>query len=115
MTGSLENTIDLETWRLFFFETTFGPLSILRLVLLAAILAVGLLPMPNCTRFATMVLTSGSLLVTQAWLGHAAEGGAGLCGASMIAAYLIHILAAGAWVGGLPALSVGLIETRDAN
>ena len=115
MTGGLENVIDLETWRLFFFETAFGPVSILRLALLAAILSIDLLPMPNRTRFAALLANSGLLLITQAWLGHAAEGGAGLYGASMIAAYSIHILAAGAWVGGLLPLLFALIELRNAN
>ena len=52
------------------------------------------------------------LLISQAWLGHASEGGAGLYGAIMITVYATHVLAAGAWVGGLPPLLSGLVEQR---
>jgi putative copper export protein len=50
--------------------------------------------------------------ISQAWLGHAAEGGAGLYGALMITVYAIHALATGAWVGGLPPLLFALVEQR---
>lgn len=58
-------------------------------------------------------MTPGS--ISQAWLGHAAEGGAGLYGAVMIVVYGIHMLAAGAWVGGLPPLLFALVEQRRCN
>ena len=35
------------------------------------------------------------LLISQAWLGHAAEGGAGLYGDIMVTVYSIHVIAAG--------------------
>jgi putative copper resistance protein D len=53
------------------------------------------------------------LLVDQAWLGHAAEGGAGLWGALMILAYSAHVLAAAAWLGGLPPLFFVLRAAQD--
>jgi putative copper resistance protein D len=52
------------------------------------------------------------LLISQAWLGHANEGGAGLYGAAMLIAYAVHALAAGAWVGGLPPLLFACVEQR---
>jgi len=115
MTGSLDSVIDPDTLRLFFFETAFGPLSILRLILLAAIVVIALLPMQDRARFAAILFVSGLLLISQAWLGHAAEGGAGLYGASMIGTYGVHILAAAAWAGGLPPLLFALIEQRTFN
>jgi putative copper resistance protein D len=51
-------------------------------------------------------------LISQAWLGHAAQGGTGLYGATMITVYAIHVLATGAWVGGLPPLLFALVEQR---
>ena len=54
------------------------------------------------------------MLINQAWLGHAANGGASLFGAAMIGAYAIHVLAAAAWVGGLPVLLFALFAGRGA-
>jgi putative copper resistance protein D len=70
------------------------------------------LPWHNRVWFAALLLVGAALLISQAWLGHAAEGGAGLYGALMIAAYSVHLLAAGAWVGGLPPLLFALVEQR---
>jgi copper resistance protein D len=115
MTGGFGSVIDPDTLRLFFFETAFGPLSILRLILLATVLAIVFLPIRDDRRFAALLFVSALLLISQAWLGHAAEGGAGLYGASMIGAYGVHILAAAAWAGGLPPLLFALVEQRNFN
>jgi putative copper resistance protein D len=115
MTGGFGNAVDPVIVHLFFFETAFGPLSILRLILLAAILAIVFLPLQNHKRYAALLVVSALLLINQAWFGHAAEGGAGLYGASMIGVYGIHILAAAAWVGGLPPLLFALIEQRASS
>jgi putative copper resistance protein D len=110
MTSGFGNLTDLENWRLFFFETPFGPVSILRLVVLAIALVLSVRPRDERAWYAAMMLIGAVLLVTQAWLGHAAEGGAGLYGMLMIVAYGIHALAAAAWVGGLPPLLLALAE-----
>jgi putative copper resistance protein D len=60
------------------------------------------------------MMIAALLLISQAWLGHAAEGGAGVYGGLMIAVYSIHILAAAAWVGGLPPLVFALAELRHS-
>ncbi|MEJ0092288.1 MAG: CopD family protein [Methylocella sp.] len=112
MTSDFGSLIDPQTWRLFFFETGFGAVSILRLGLLAAALSIVILPWRDCRSLKGLAAISGLLLVSQAWLGHAAEGGAGLYGAAMIATYGAHALAAGAWVGGLPPLLFALSELR---
>jgi copper resistance protein D len=114
MTSGFNNVADPETLRLFFFETDFGPVSILRLTLLAAAVVIAALPWPNRAWFSALFCIGALLLISQAWLGHAAEGGTGLYGAAMIIAYCIHVLAAGAWVGGLPPLLFALVETRRA-
>jgi putative copper resistance protein D len=103
---------DPQTLRLFFFETSFGVVSIIRLALLAAVVGVVALPMSGLSFLVAPVLIGAVLLVSQAWLGHAAEGGAGLKGAVMIAAYAVHVLAGAAWVGGLPPLLFVLVEQR---
>ncbi|HEY0146453.1 MAG TPA: CopD family protein [Methylovirgula sp.] len=112
MAGSFAEAATRETLQAFFFETQFGPIVIVRLALLAVAMAVLLLP--RDIRFATWLVVSAALLVNQAWLGHAANGGASLFGASMIGAYAIHVLAAAAWVGGLPVLLFALFSGRGA-
>ncbi|SFK08866.1 CopD family protein [Methylocapsa palsarum] len=112
MTSGFSNLADPENWRLFFFETQFGPVSVLRLTLLAAAVVVTLLPWRNRAWFSALLHIGALLLISQAWLGHANEGGEGLYGAAMIIAYAIHALAAGAWVGGLPPLLFACVEQR---
>ncbi len=73
---------------------------------------VAFLPWHGRVWYSALLHLGALLLISQAWLGHAAEGGAGLYGAIMITVYAIHVLAAGAWVGGLPPLLFGLVEQR---
>jgi putative copper resistance protein D len=112
MTGGFSNVVNLETLRLFFFETQFGAVAFLRLMLLGAAVLVALMPWRNKAWFSAHLHIGALLLINQAWLGHAAEGGAGLLGVLMIVAYCIHVIAAGAWVGGLPPLLFVLDELR---
>lgn len=117
MVGGFDDALDPENLRLFFFETQFGPVAAVRLVLFTLAAAIALAPfaLPSWRGrawLASLVFVSALLLVTQAWLGHAAEGGANLYGALMIGTYGVHMLAAAAWVGGLPPLLVALIEQR---
>ncbi|MGI8569661.1 MAG: CopD family protein [Methylocella sp.] len=111
MTKDFGSVIDPEDLRLFFFETPFGAMSILRLALLAIGVVLAFLPWHNRWRFTALVPVSAALLITQAWFGHAAEG-AGLYRAIVITVYAIHTIAAAAWAGGLPALLFALIEQR---
>lgn len=88
-----------------FFQSPFGPVAALRLLLLVA--AGAAVVAPPGARARVLLVVAVALLVDQAWLGHAATGGAGL-----IAAYCVHVLAAAAWIGGLPPL---LFALRDGN
>jgi copper resistance protein D len=114
MTGGFENVVDPSTLQAFFFETQFGPVAILRLALFAVVLALALLPWANRAWFLAMLLAGVLLLVSQAWFGHAAEGGTSLYGALMIFIYAVHMLAGAAWVGGLVPLLLALIELRGS-
>ena len=105
------SVVDPEDLRLFFFETPFGKVSILRLALLAIGVVIAFLPWHGRWRFAALTLVSALLLITQAWFGHSVDG-KGLYRASMITVYAIHVLATAAWVGGLPPLLFALIEQR---
>jgi putative copper resistance protein D len=110
MTNGFASLVDPEMLRLFFTQTQFGPVAVLRLALLASAVLVALLPWGHGGFLAAMGLIGALLLLDQAWLGHAAEGGAGFYGALLIAVYGVHVLAAGAWVGGLPPLLFALFE-----
>lgn len=112
MTGAFAGVVDPTTLHAFFFETAFGPLAVARLILLAAVVAFAILPMRARLRFAAVAVASALLLVSQAWLGHAAEGGDTLYGTAMIVAYAAHVLAGAAWVGGLPPLLLAIVEQR---
>ncbi|MGB6655543.1 MAG: CopD family protein [Methylovirgula sp.] len=112
MTGSFANVVDPTTLQVFFSQTPFGPVALLRLALFAAIVLLALLPRQDRAWRLTMLVAAALLLVSQAWFGHAAEGGASLYGALMIFAYSVHMLAGAAWVGGLVPLLFTLLELR---
>lgn len=105
------SVLDPEDLRLFFFETPFGTVSIVRLALFAIAIAIAFLPRHKNWQFAVLVPVSAALLVTQAWFGHSAEG-KGLYHAAMIAVYGVHATATAAWVGGLMPLLFALAEQR---
>lgn len=111
VTGDFHSVVDPEDLRLFFFETPFGAVSILRLALLTIGVVIVFLPWHGCWRFAALVPVNALLLVTQAWFGHSAEG-VGLYRTIVITIYAIHVLASAAWVGGLPPLLFALVEQR---
>jgi putative copper resistance protein D len=118
MAGGFDKLFDRETLALFFFQTQFGPVAFLRLFLLGGAVAVAGSP---GRAWRTALMGIGALLLAdQAWLGHAAEGGAGLWGALMILVYSAHVLAAAAWLGGLPPLffvlkaAQGPVEAEEA-
>lgn len=112
MTSDMNAAFNVEDWRLFIYETPQGTVSIIRLVLFAIALVLAFLPWHGRVWYSSMLHTGALLLISQAWLGHAAEGGAGLYGALMITVYCIHALSTASWVGGLPPLLFGLVEQR---
>jgi putative copper resistance protein D len=113
MTSDFHSVVNPEDVRLFFFETPFGTVSIIRLVLFATAVVLAFLPWHGRLWYSALLHLGAVLLISQAWLGHASEGGAGLYGAMMITVYATHVLGAGAWVGGLPPLLSGLVEQRN--
>ncbi len=111
-TDDIGSIVNLEDLRLYFFETPFGTVSMVRITLLVAAVVVAFLPWTNRSWFSALLHIAAVLLISQAWLGHAAEGGAGLYGDIMVTVYSIHVIAAAAWVGGLPPLLFALVEQR---
>jgi copper resistance protein D len=111
MTHYVGSVFDPEDLSLYFFETPFGTVSILRLALFPIAAVIVFLPLRNRWRFGLLVAVSAPLLITQAWFGHSNEG-TGVYHATMISVYGIHVLAAAAWAGGLPPLFLAVVEQR---
>ena len=109
-TGGWETLADLETLHVFFVETPFGVPAMVRFALFAILIAIVIAPASPRLRIGASLGAGTVLLMSQAWLGHAVEGGATMYGAVMIVAYAAHVLAAAAWVGGLPPLAFALVE-----
>src|SRR5579863_9200549 len=76
--ANMAGVIDVDSLHLFFFATQFGPVALLRLALFVATIVAGILPLWHRSWFLVLVAIGAALLVSQAWLGHAAEGGASL-------------------------------------
>jgi copper resistance protein D len=112
MTSDAQAAFSAEDWQLYFFQTPVGLVSIIRLVLLAIVFVLAFLPWHGRVWYSSILHIGALLLISQAWLGHAAQGGAGVYGAIMITVYAIHVLATGSWVGGLPPLLFALVEQR---
>jgi copper resistance protein D len=112
MAGGFASVIDPATLQIFFFQTQFGPVAILRLTLFAGIVLLALLPKQGRRWLLAMLIAAALLMLSQAWFGHAAQGGFGPYGALMIFVYAIHMFAGAAWVGGLLPLLLTLIEVR---
>ena len=100
-------------------DTDFGRAWLLRLlliVLLAALLVTdmrGAQDGRGLLKFATVLVAAG-LAGTLAWAGHGI-GGVGLAGVIHLAADVMHLIAAAAWVGGLLPLAFVLTVASEAS
>jgi putative copper resistance protein D len=88
-------------------DTRFGQVASVRAAL--AILLGVLLPWP-AARLAQLAVAAG-LIALPALTGHAGAT-PGLAGRVHLASDMVHLLAAGAWLGGLPALAILLARAR---
>lgn len=93
--------------------TGFGRTWLVRFALLAALVAACWRAGKNAGTGGVIVLLAGLLLVSQAWLGHAA-GGSGPGRLLLPLAYALHLLGAAAWIGGLLPLA-GLLAAWRAS
>ncbi len=91
-----------------------GPAWLLRMAALAAILPAAL-ALPARPRFAlgTIAGCSAVALATLAWTGHGAMG-SGAAGSLHLVADILHLLAAGGWLGALVALLMLLFDRQAA-
>jgi putative copper resistance protein D len=104
ITGDAGSLFDGDALAAFLFDTGFGKVWALRLLLLLAMLLAVLVAgvKLGARNFATalVALLSASLLISQAWIGHPAAT-FGSERFVVITGYGLHVLGAGAWLGGL--------------
>jgi putative copper resistance protein D len=93
-------------------QTSFGRIWLMREALIALAALATLLPLLGIGRGVYFLVAAA--LASLALLGHAA-GATGADGLAQRLTYAVHLLAAGAWVGALPALFVlaGRLDARD--
>jgi putative copper resistance protein D len=93
--------------------TRFGTAAVLRTVLLALVCAVAAFGRASRSLWWSLTLLGAAAVATFAWTGHGAmhEGAAGALHA---AADVLHLWAAGLWIGALLALTVLLVRGRHA-
>lgn len=96
--------IDLDMARWFLTGTPVGEAGLLRLLALLAMLPLLAFaaPLQGLRRVALLVL-SGTTLASLSWNGHAAAGD-GFAGTLRLVAGIVHLLAAGAWIGAIAAI-----------
>ena len=85
--------------------TSFGPIWVAHLVLIAAVLLITVPRAATSSRSMNwiLVVSSGAILASLACIGHTQDG-AGLARTVHVLADALHLLAAGAWLGGILAL-----------
>jgi copper resistance protein D len=86
-------------------DTGFGRVCLLRIGLAVIALALWALPFRRRMTFALQAVLGACVLMSFAWTGHGSVD-AGLAGALHLGADLLHLLAAGLWLGALPPLAL---------
>ena len=117
ITGEADSLFDSEALAAFFLNTGFGKIWMLRigglLALLIAAFTIGTGLRERNFGAALIALLAAFLLVTQAWIGHPAAS-IGSERSFVVAGYGLHVLGAGAWLGGLLPLWL-VLRVRDAD
>jgi putative copper resistance protein D len=110
MAGDWRSAFGPDTLGTVLFDTGFGDVWLVRLALLVALLVELVLRRREAWTVPTLLLAG--LLVSLGWVGHAAVD-QGTLGALHRANHAAHLLAAGAWVGGLIPFAMTLAAYRD--
>jgi putative copper resistance protein D len=112
---SLKNALSTPAWRAVLFETQFGRVWQLRLGLIGAafVLVASALAQFKARRALVVVLwlVSVVLLTSLAWISHAAAATVHPFGVS---GDMLHLCAAGFWIGGLVPLTIFLARVRSS-
>jgi putative copper resistance protein D len=104
ITGEVDGLLDGDALAAFLFETGFGRIWMLRIVLLLALSIAAFSIRTDASErnpgTALIALLAALLLVSQAWIGHPAASTAAER-PIVIAGYALHVLGAGVWLGAL--------------
>jgi copper resistance protein D len=90
----------------------FGPIMAGRIGLALALLVATSLTRASSSLWVVSTLTGAGALASFAWTGHGASG-EGTIGLIQLGADVVHLLAAGAWLGALVVLSILLLASRS--
>jgi putative copper resistance protein D len=118
LTGETASLVSISELRGFFLDTAFGPVWLVRIAFSVAAFAVALgfaiPPMLDELRYrqqnALLLVLSAGILISLAAAGHARGALAGGPRDFAVSSEAIHLLAAGAWTGGLPPLLIHLLK-----
>ncbi len=110
MSGVAITNVDRDSIAAMVFETPMGVAWLVRMVALATIAALAFVRSPVVG--VAKVAFAAAALASLAWTGHGAAGEA-TKGMVQLVADIVHLLAAGAWIGALVAL--GLMVARNAS
>jgi putative copper resistance protein D len=112
---SLKNALSMTRWETVFVQTQFGGVWQLRLGLIAtAFVLFASAPAqvkPSRALIALLWLISVVFLVSLAWISHAAAAGMAPLG---LLGDMLHLCAAGLWIGGLLPLAIFLMRVRPS-
>jgi putative copper resistance protein D len=111
MSGSWAGSVDFETLGDVLADTAFGAVWRGRLLVALALLVAWAFGRHGPSAF--LLVASALLLASLGLVGHAAMQ-SGALGALHRLNHALHLLAAGAWLGGLPAFALSLAAYRDA-
>lgn len=100
-----QSALDASTLLAVLRETEFGRLWCWRLILLAATVALIVLPMTEVLRWRLLAVLGGLALATLGLLGHATAAG-GLAGTLGAVSQAVHLLCVGCWLGCLPPVAL---------
>jgi putative copper resistance protein D len=114
MTGAAADALRPSAWLGVVTGADFGPMMAGRIALALAALAVASLGRPSPALWGATSLLGAGALASFAWTGHGASD-EGLAGAVHLAGDVVHLLAAGVWLGALAALAILLLASRLAS
>lgn len=113
MTGALADALDPQALVMVATGTQFGASVVTRAVAGLAALAVAATLRPSTHLWRASAALGAVALASFAWSGHGADG-EGAAGLFKLAADILHLLAAGVWLGALAALLLLVLGVRQA-
>ena len=111
MTGAPADAFKPRAWLSVVTGADFGPVLAGRIALGLVALAVASLGRRSAALWGVTSLLGAAALASFAWTGHGASDD-GLAGAVHLAGDVVHLLAAGVWLGALAALAILLFTSR---